>query len=93
MSKMGYVWAKAEGTPPSSPKQQPQQQQEQGNQDSNRTWGDVRIAGLRQDVPNPLFLGYPEQSMRPGGEATIVVKESLITGNTLQDDIEDFWRS
>ncbi|KAF1832359.1 hypothetical protein BDW02DRAFT_581282 [Decorospora gaudefroyi] len=42
-----------------------------------RTWGDVRVAGLRDDIPIP-FVGVSGRGMKPGGQSTVVVKESLI---------------
>ncbi|KAF1840392.1 uncharacterized protein K460DRAFT_389935 [Cucurbitaria berberidis CBS 394.84] len=76
MSKMAYIWAKAKS--PSGSK--------------GKTWGDVRIAGLRKDVPAPL-LGYPEGTMKPGSQATVVVKESMISGSPLGEHAVDSLRS
>lgn len=42
-----------------------------------RVWGDVRIAGLRNDVSMPNIC-YPEPNAKPGTQNTVVVKESLI---------------
>jgi hypothetical protein len=60
MSRMAYVWAKADART--------------GSQDN--PWGDVRIAGLRDDVPIP-FICFPERETKPGGQITVVVKDSL----------------
>lgn len=68
MSKMAYVWVKV-NTP---------------SETENRIWGDVRIAGLRRDVPAPL-LGYPERSIKPGCQKTVVLKDSMISVNILED--------
>lgn len=68
MSKMAYVWAKAK-MPSGS---------------ENKIWGDVRIAGLRDDVPAPL-LGYFEQSIKPGYQVTVVHKKSIISDNAITD--------
>ncbi|KAF5849572.1 hypothetical protein GGP41_004995 [Bipolaris sorokiniana] len=43
-----------------------------------RVWSDVRIAGLRNDVPVPN-VWQPERPIKPGAEKTVVVKNSLIT--------------
>ncbi len=55
----------------------------------SKRWGHMRIAGLRNDVPAPV-VGCLESSIKPGGQATVVMKESMIHGNTLKDDIEEF---
>jgi hypothetical protein len=47
-----------------------------------KTWGNVRIAGLRDDVPVPPFLG---QTTKPGCQTTVVVKESLIRKDIEKD--------
>ncbi|CAO2657066.1 Nn.00g058690.m01.CDS01 [Neocucurbitaria sp. VM-36] len=75
MSKMGYVWAKVG--------------RRSGNGD--RIWGDVRLAGLRKDVPAP-FLGYPEHTMKPGGQVTVVTKESMASGSAWEDKTWPFWK-
>ncbi|KAH9873433.1 hypothetical protein IAQ61_004056 [Plenodomus lingam] len=46
------------------------------------TWAGVGISGIRNDIPVP-FLGHPGECMRPGSEATLVVKESLISIDVL----------
>ena len=43
----------------------------------DKIWGDVRIASLRDDVPSPLS-GFPMQTIKAGGEVTLVAKESRI---------------
>lgn len=43
-----------------------------------RTWGDVRFGGLRDDVPAPFF-GFPVQ-VKPGDGVTVVSKVSLVGG-------------
>ena len=45
-----------------------------------RVWGDVRIAGLRNDVPMPNIC-YPEPKAKPGTQKTVVTKNSLIKGS------------
>jgi hypothetical protein len=67
MSKLAYVWAKAGSTTVSGEK----------------TWGDVRIAGFRDDIP-PSALGYPIQTIEPGKEVALVLKKSQI-GKTGRD--------
>ena len=62
MTEMGYVWAKTEV--PSA-------------QAGGRQWGDMRLAGLRDDVPAP-FLGLPSGLPKPGGELVVVDKGSMI---------------
>jgi hypothetical protein len=41
------------------------------------TWGNMRIAGLRDDVPAPSF-GFPQEYTKLGGEVMVVQKESMI---------------
>lgn len=62
MSKMGYVWAKTEV--PSSTAE-------------DRLWGDVRLVGLRDDVPAP-FSGLPVDLTKVGGEWKLIEKGSMI---------------
>ncbi|KAF1932207.1 uncharacterized protein M421DRAFT_1864 [Didymella exigua CBS 183.55] len=62
MTDMGYVWAKTEA--PSA-------------QAGNRKWGDVRLAGLRNDTP-ASFLGLPADLPKPGGELMVVEKGTMI---------------
>jgi hypothetical protein len=52
-----------------------------------KTWGNVRIAGLRNDVPVPSFLG---QTTKLGSQTTVVVKESLIRKDT-EKDVNGDW--
>jgi hypothetical protein len=61
MSRMAYIWAKVQG--PSG----------QGE----KTWGDVRIAGLRKDIPCPC-LGFPLSIIKPGSQVQLVTKGSLM---------------
>jgi hypothetical protein len=62
MKDMGYVWCRAPDPTPAT---------------GVKTWGDVRLAGLRDDIPNP-FRGFPQKKTKPGGEALVVDKRSLI---------------
>lgn len=62
MNDMGYVWAKTEM--PST-------------QGGGRQWGDVRLAGLRSDIPAPSF-GLPADLPKPGVELMVVDKGSMI---------------
>lgn len=62
MKEMGYVWAKAEMT---------------SRMAEGRIWGDVRLAGLRDDVPAP-FLGLAADFPKPGGELEVMEKGSMI---------------
>jgi hypothetical protein len=64
MSNMAYVWAKAGST----------------TVGGEKTWGDVRIAGRRNDTPASV-LGYTVQAIKPGKEVALVSKKSQI-GNT-----------
>jgi hypothetical protein len=43
----------------------------------HKTWGNMRIAGLRDDVPTPSF-GFPRDYTKLGGEVMVVQKESMI---------------
>lgn len=62
MSKMAYIWATARIP----------------TVRGDKIWGDVRIAGLRDDVPSPLST-FPMQAVKAGGEVALVAKESLIS--------------
>ncbi|KAF2626838.1 hypothetical protein BU25DRAFT_411365 [Macroventuria anomochaeta] len=62
MNEMGYVWARAEML---------------SRMAEGRIWGDVRLAGLRNDVPAP-FLGLAADFPKPGGELRVVEKGSMI---------------
>ncbi|KAJ4400553.1 hypothetical protein N0V91_008595 [Didymella pomorum] len=62
MIEMGYVWAKTEV--PSA-------------QIGGRQWGDMRLAGLRDNV-QALFLGLPSGLPKPGGELMVVDMGSMI---------------
>ena len=44
---------------------------------AGRMWGHVRVAGMRNDVPVP-FWRFPVTGVRPGQEARVVVKESMV---------------
>jgi hypothetical protein len=59
MTTMAYIWAQVQAA--------------SGRND--RTWGDVRLAGLRKDVPAPN-VGFPMHVIKPGGEMKVVAKES-----------------
>mgnify|MGYP003624108922 CR=1 FL=1 len=72
MSKMSYIWAKARN--PSMP--------------SDRTWGDARIAGLRDDVLKPI-LTLPLHTVKPGGQVRVVTSTSLVSRNALHDSKQD----
>jgi hypothetical protein len=61
MSRMSYIWAKV---------QSPSGQDE-------KIWGDVRIAGLRKDIPRPC-LGFPLSVIKPGSQVQLVTKSSLM---------------
>lgn len=62
MDRMEFVWAKTSF--PTTPI-------------ADRTWGDVRIAGLRDDIPVPFF-GFPQKQTKAGGEAVVVTKKSMV---------------
>ncbi|KAF2026027.1 hypothetical protein EK21DRAFT_103527 [Setomelanomma holmii] len=62
MKQTAFIWAKAKI--PSF--------------ESDRNWGDVRIAGLRNDVPAPV-LTFPLHTMKPGSQTKVVVMNSLIS--------------
>jgi hypothetical protein len=66
MGQMAYVYAKA--------------QKPSGS--DNRIWGDVRLAGLRDDVPCPSVV-FPMRAIKPGQEITTVSKKSQITVNSM----------
>jgi hypothetical protein len=59
---MGYVWAKLPRTTVGV---------------AGRMWGHVRIAGLRDDIPVP-FVRFPQTGVKPGAEARVVLKESIV---------------
>jgi hypothetical protein len=67
MGKMAYVWAKAVCP----------------TVGGEKTWGNIRIAGLRDDTPASV-LGYPVQASKPGKAVALVLKKSQI-GNTGRD--------
>ncbi|KAF2132775.1 hypothetical protein P153DRAFT_414595 [Dothidotthia symphoricarpi CBS 119687] len=62
MNEMGYIWAKTM-TPLEERK--------------DRTWGDVRVGNLKEDVPVP-FLGFPQRVTKAGAKAIVVIKKSMI---------------
>ncbi|KAF2869552.1 hypothetical protein BDV95DRAFT_498177 [Massariosphaeria phaeospora] len=72
MKKLAYVWAKADLSCARNP---------------SEVWGDVRIAGLRDDIPMP-FLGFPRDPIKPGGNALVVTKKSLISAKARKRDPE-----
>jgi hypothetical protein len=72
MKHMGYVWCRASNSTSTS---------------EESTWGDVRVAGLRDDIPTP-FVGFPQKKTKPGGEALIVGKSSMIRGNNADQSRE-----
>lgn len=63
MQKMGYVWAKVDSS-------------SAGNGNS-RTWHDVNIVGLRDDVPVP-FVVFPQRESKMGSRVSVVRKDSMI---------------
>jgi hypothetical protein len=46
---------------------------------NNRVWGDVRIAGLRNDVAPPV-LAFPLHTLKPGGRIRVVTTTGLTVG-------------
>ncbi|KAF9699338.1 hypothetical protein EKO04_002337 [Ascochyta lentis] len=62
MDEMSYVWAKVEAPTRMA---------------GNRQWGDVRLAGLKTDIPVPS-LGLTAEITKPEGELTVVEKGSMI---------------
>jgi hypothetical protein len=71
MDTMGYIWSRTEPHSDTA---------------MRRTWGDVQLAGLRDDVPAPL-VASPQGFLRPGGETTVVSKESMIGTATRKDSV------
>lgn len=61
MSAMAFVWAKTEFSAIGRA----------------RVWGDVRIAGLREDAAAPIF-GLPIQAFEPGSAVEVLSKGSQI---------------
>ena len=74
MRKMAYIWAKTK-----SP-----------SEASGVNWADVRILGMRTDVPPP-YLGFPGRIMRSGEEAEVVLTHSMIRQPD-GEDFEDLWK-
>lgn len=66
MQKMGFIWARIDSH--SSP---------WGN--ALGTWADVRVVGLRDDVPAP-FIGFPQRNMKMGAQVSVVTQGSIING-------------
>ena len=62
MKDMGYIWARAEVPPRTA---------------EGRIWGDVRLAGMRKDIPAPL-LGLPAGVPMSGRALKVVEKDSMI---------------
>jgi hypothetical protein len=62
MDEIGYVWTKTELPL---------------RKDEGKAWGDVRLAGLRADVPAPS-LGLATDFPKPGDRLTVVEKCSMI---------------
>lgn len=72
MNQMAYIWAK----------------NKVASHSGVPTWGDIRIAGLREDVPCPL-LGFPSRNLNPGEITSVVVKGSLIQRAATKKEMED----
>jgi hypothetical protein len=72
MSKMAYIWAKRQAS----------------SCHDDRTWGDVRLAGLRDDVPAPN-LGFSMYAVKPGGEVEVVVRKSQVRNRLLWSESRD----
>jgi hypothetical protein len=66
MSKMNYIWAKRPTL----------------SSHDAKTWGDVRLSGLRDDVPAPN-LGFAMYAVKPGGEVEVVAKKSQVSSRLL----------
>jgi hypothetical protein len=73
MNQVGYVWSRTKYPV---------------NTIGSRTWGDTRLAGLRDDVPVPSF-GSPQQSLKAGGEMEVVTMDSMIGKTTRTDSVAD----
>jgi hypothetical protein len=71
MSEMGYVWGRVDGVVELGEVVDGEIQGEE------RRWGNVRVAGMRNDVPVP-FVRFPVSGVRKGEEARVVVKGSLV---------------
>jgi hypothetical protein len=65
MKRMAYVWAKAGSA----------------TAGEEAIWGDVRVAGLRNDIPAAI-LAIPLQATKPGSEIAVLSKKSQIRGTT-----------
>lgn len=44
---------------------------------AGRMWGNVRIGGIRDDIPIP-FVGFPEANVKPGQKSAVVLKDSMV---------------
>lgn len=71
MSEMGYVWGRVDGVVELGEVVDGEIQGEE------RRWGNVRVAGMRNDVPVP-FVRFPVSGVRKGEEARVVEKGSLV---------------
>ncbi|KAF2679281.1 hypothetical protein K458DRAFT_117486 [Lentithecium fluviatile CBS 122367] len=72
MKRMGYLWAREATDTPSS---------------GQKTWGDMRVTGLRDDIPVPFF-GFPQKKTKFGGEMAVVEKRSMIRGRQANGILE-----
>lgn len=71
LKQMSYVWAKVPCN----------------NTNTNeKTWSDVRIAGLRDDAPTPFF-GFPQEQTKAGSEVVMVMKGSMIHTEEKKKDL------
>lgn len=61
MRDVAYVWARS-STP---------------SAEGEKHWGDVKPAGLRDDIPAP-YLGFPMHLNKPGREVPVFSKESQV---------------
>lgn len=68
MQKMGFIWARIDSN--SSPWR-----------NALGTWADVRVVGLRDDVPAP-FIGFPQRNMKMGAQVSVVTQGSIIKEDT-----------
>ncbi|KAL6702954.1 hypothetical protein ACN47E_000796 [Coniothyrium glycines] len=53
--------------------------------DGDKSWRDVRIVGLRTDIPAAI-TGYPAQTIVPGGQVNVVIKSSMIARNPMENE-------
>jgi hypothetical protein len=61
MRDVAYVWARSSTS----------------SDEGEKHWGDVRPAGLRDDIPAP-YLGFPMQLIKPGREVPVFSKDSQV---------------